>query len=66
MRNLIGKIDKIIDSDHGFIIDEDGKQYLFTRFDIIDDMEIEKGMLVDFKPLSDNKILRATYISKHE
>lgn len=55
----------MIDSDHGFIIDEDGKQYLFTRFDIIDDVKIEKGILVEFKPIQD-KFLRATYISKHE
>lgn len=55
----------MIDSDHGFIIDGEGNLYLFTRFDVIDDIEISKGMLVEFKPLKD-KILRATYISKYE
>lgn len=62
---MIGKIYKKIDNDFGYIIDEEGNQYLFSINDILDDTEIIVGTKVLFKPEKD-KIFKATYISKIE
>ena len=62
---MIGKIYKKIDNDFGYIIDEEGNQYLFSVNDILDDTEIIVGTEVYFKPEKD-EILKATYISKIE
>lgn len=62
---MIGKIYKKIDNDFGYIIDEEGNQYLFSVNDILDDTEIIVGTEVYFKPEKD-KIFKATYISKIE
>lgn len=62
---MIGKIYKKIDNNHGYIIAEDEKLYLFSSLDIIDDTIIEEGINVEFKPKEDI-VLRATYISEYE
>lgn len=62
---MIGKINKKIDNDFGYITDEEGNQYLFSVNDILDDTEIIVGTEVYFKPEED-KIFKATYISKIE
>ena len=62
---MIGKIHKKIDNDFGYIIDVEGKLYLFSTNDILDDTKLVIGTFVYFKPEED-KILKATYISKLE
>lgn len=65
MKKLIGKIFDKIDENYGYIIGEDGNKYLFSTFDILDDLKIVIGTNVVFKPTTDI-ILRATYVSKLE
>lgn len=58
----MGKIYKMIDKNHGYIIDINGNLYLFSSFDIIDDTKIKEGLPVLFK-VKEDLVLRATYIS---
>lgn len=60
---MLGEIDIVIDSTHGYIKDKQGNIYLFSNMDILDDTEVKIGVKVEFKPIMD-KVLRATYISK--
>ena len=61
----MGKIEKKIDNNSGIILGEDGKSYIFTIFDILDNTKIIKETIVEFKPLED-KFFRATYVSKYK
>lgn len=60
---MLGKIYKRVNKKYGYVIDADGKLYLFSTKDILDDTEIIVGTSVYFKPKQDI-VLRATYISK--
>jgi len=60
---MIGKIIKNIDDSYGYIVDEQGENYLFSKLDILDDTEIIEGTIVKFD-IEKDIILRAINISK--
>ncbi len=62
---MIGTIQKRINNSSGYILGEDGKLYLYFLYDFLDNEDYPLGTKVLFKNEEENKILRATYISKY-